>query len=250
VKPTLIDARCRARRALRAARVVLLGAAALSVVGVAGADELRPFQATYAWIWHGMTVAVSTLKLEKTGDTWTYTSRSEPRGIGKMVSQRPRTTSVLRVSEAGVQPQSYQGDDGTSSTKRTVNIHYDWAQQRVTGVYEDTQVDLPLKPGVQDDSSVQVAMMVELLRGRTPERFSLIDKNSVREYRYKREGEETLKTPFGDVATVIYSSQRANSPHINRYWCAPERGFVPMRVQQKRGDDVQWTMEIQSFRRE
>jgi hypothetical protein len=240
--------RPRLRRALRG----WAGALALSLlgVGVAAADELKPFEASYAWIWHGMTVAVTHLKLEKTGDTWTYTSRSEPRGIGNLLSQRPKTVSVLRVTDAGLQPLSYKGDDGTSSTKHTVDIKYDWDKKRITGVYEDTPVDLPLTPDVQDDSSVQVAMMVELLRGRTPEHFSVLDKNTVRDYRYAREGEETLKTPFGDVATVIYSSQGANSRHINRYWCAPARGYIPMRVQQKRGDEVQWTMEIQSLKRE
>jgi len=47
----------------------------------AAADELKPYTATYAGIWRGMTVAVSTLKLERTGDTWTFSSRSEARGI-------------------------------------------------------------------------------------------------------------------------------------------------------------------------
>jgi Protein of unknown function (DUF3108) len=237
----------------RARRPLLACAGALALgflaAGVASADELKPFEASYAWIWHGMTVAVTHLKLEKTGDTWTYTSRSEPRGIGNLLSQRPRTVSVLRVTDAGVQPLSYKGDDGTSSTKHTVDIKYDWDKKRITGVYEDTPVDLPLSPAVQDDSSVQVAMMVELLHGRTPENFSLLDKNTVRDYRYARAGEETLKTPFGDVATVIYSSQSPNSRHINRYWCAADRGYIPMRVQQKRGDEVQWTMEIQSLKR-
>jgi len=215
----------------------------------ARADELKPFEASYAWIWHGMAVAVTNLKLEKTGDTWTYTSKSEPRGIGKLMPQRPKTTSVLRLTAAGIEPLSYQGDDGTSSTKRSVDVTYDWQHQRVSGIYEQTPVDLPLEPGVQDDSSVQVAMMVELLRGQSPERFLLLDKNSVREYRYAREAEETLETPLGRVATVVYRSQRVNSPHVNRYWCAPEHGDIPLRVQQKRGDDVQWTMEIRSLKR-
>jgi hypothetical protein len=238
---------CARRPLLRCAGALLLGCLAAAA---AVADELKPFEATYAWSWHGMTVAVTHLKLEKTGDTWTYSSRSEPRGIGNLLSQRPRTVSVLRVTAAGVQPLSYKGDDGTSSTKRTVDIKYDWDKQRVTGVYEDTPVDLPLTPGVQDDGSVQVALMVALLQGHTPERFALLDKNTVREYRYAREGQETLKTPIGDVATVIYSSQAANSRHVNRYWCAPDRGYIPMRVQQKRGDEVQWTMEIQSLKLE
>jgi hypothetical protein len=253
VQQRTIDRSYGRRPAGNAPRTVsaLAAAAALVLSSVVAADELKPFEASYAWIWHGMTVAVTTLKLEKSGDgTWTYTSRSEPRGIGKVLSQRPKTVSVLKVTDTGVQPLSYKGDDGTSSTKRAIDIKYDWQAQRVTGVYEETQVALPLKPGVQDDSSVQVAMMVELLAGRTPERFSLIDKNSVREYRYTREGDDTIDTAIGKVATVVFRSQRANSPHANRYWCAPDRGFIPMKVEQKRGDEVQWSMQILTLKRE
>jgi hypothetical protein len=217
---------------------------------MAAADELKPFEASYSWIYHGMNVAVSTLTLEQRGDTWSYRSRSEPRGIGKLFSQRPKQESVLKVSDAGTRPLSYHADDGTKSNRRTVEVKYDWEQGRVTGVYEETPVDLPLKDGVQDDASVQVAMMVELLHGRTPDRFSLLNKNSVRQYRYVRGEETTLHTPVGDVATVVYRSERENSPRVTRFWCAPDRGYIPMRVEQTRGKEVEWTMEIRSLKRD
>jgi hypothetical protein len=235
---------------IRGARVVAAAALALLLCQVAGADELKPFEASYAWMWHGMNVAVSTLKLEKSGDTWTYSSKSEPRGIGKVFSERPTQTSILRVTDAGTEPLSYKASDGTSSDKRTVDVKYDWDNKHLTGVYEQTKVDLPLKPGVQDDASVQVAMMVELLRGRTPDHFELLNKDSVREYRYTREGEAKLKTPLGEIQTVVYRSQKTNSPRVTRFWCAPDRGYIPMKVEQKRGDDVEWAMEIQSLKRE
>jgi hypothetical protein len=109
---------------------------------------------------------------------------------------------------------------------------------------------LPLSPRVQDDGSVQLALMVELLAGRTPPTVQLIDKNSVREYEFSRDGEATIKTPLGDVRTVVFKSQKKYSPRITRFWCAPDHGYVPMKVQQKKDDDVQWTLEIQSFKRE
>jgi hypothetical protein len=222
----------------------------LGVANMAGADELKPFEASYAWIWHGLNVADSTLTLEKTGDTWSYRSKSEPRGIGKAFSERPVQKSVLRITDAGVQPLSYQASDGTSSTRRAINVKYDWEHGRLSGVYEDAAVDLSLKAGVQDDASVQVAMMVELLRGRTPDRFQLLNKNAVREYRYTREGEATLQTPIGSIATVIYKSTREGSPRVTRFWCAPDRGYIPMRVEQTRDKDVEWTMEIRSLKRD
>jgi Protein of unknown function (DUF3108) len=216
----------------------------------AAADELKPFEASYTWMWHGLTVAVSTLQLEHKDDTWIYRSKSEPRGIGRMMSERPMQQSVLQVTDAGVRPLSYKADDGTSSTKRDADVTFDWDHNHMSGVYEDTKVDMPLPPGIQDDLSVQIALMVELLRGRTPETFSLLSGNSVREYRYSREGEETLTTPAGTVKTLVYRSEKAGSPRVTRFWCAPSLGFIPLRVEQKRKDEIEWTMQVQSLKRE
>ena len=227
----------------------LLAAVLLGNMATATADELKPYKATYNGIWHGMTVGVSTLQLEQTGDTWTFSSRSEPRGIGKLASGvfPPLQVSVVRVTEQGVLPVSFKSSGGDAGKR--IELKYDWQAHKVTGTYEGTKVDLPLTPQVQDDGSVQLGLMVELLAGRTPASVQLIDKNSVREYEFTRGSEETIKTPMGDVHTVIFKAQKKYSPRITRFWCAPDRGFIPMRVQQKKDDDVQWTLEIQSLTR-
>lgn len=226
-----------------------LAIAAFAVNQTARAEELKPFEASYTWIWHGMTVAFSSVKLERHQDTWVYASKSDPRGIGRMFSERPTQESTLRVTDAGVQPLHYKADDGTPSTKRDADVQFDWEHGRVTGVYEGTKVDMPVQPGIQDDLSVQIALMVELLAGRKPEQFQLIDRNSVREYRYSREGDASLSTAVGKVDTVIYRSQKTGSPRVTRFWCAPSHGYIPMRVEQTKGEDVQWTMQVQSARR-
>jgi hypothetical protein len=231
---------------VRAAGIALI----LLAVGSAQADELKPFEATYAWAWHGMTVAVSTLKLEHQGDTWIYTSKSSPRGIGKIYSQRPVQKSVMRLTDSGIQPLSYDADDGTPSTKRDAHVKFDWDNGRATGTYEDNKVDLPLHPGIQDDASVQVELMVELLAGREPQKFQMQYDNTVRDGVYHREREESIDTPIGKVDTIVYGAQKIGSPRVTRFWCAPSRGYIPMRVEQRKDDDVQWTMQLQSFKRE
>lgn len=235
---------------MRAVSVFLALLALLSSTPVL-ADELHPFEASYKWVWHGMTVAISTLRLERQEDNkWVYRSKSEPRGLGRMFSERPIQESVLQVTQDGVHPLSYKAEDGTSATKRDANVQFDWEHKRVTGVYEDAKVDMPLPPGIQDDLSVQIALMVDLLRGHAPDKLLLINGNSTREYRYSRDGEETLKTPLGDIPTVIYRSEKQNSPRVTRFWCAPSLGYIPLRVQQKRKDDVEWTLEVQSVKRD
>jgi hypothetical protein len=216
----------------------------------AAADELQPYQATYAGIWHGLTVGISHLELERTGDSWTYSARSEPRGMGRLASGvfPPLQVSVVRVSGGAVQPQSFKSNGGSAA--KNTDLKYDWQAHRVTGTYEGTAVDLPLTPQVQDDGSVQLSLMVELLAGRTPATVQLIDKDSVRDYQFAREGDVKLATPLGEITTVVYRAQKANSPRVTRFWCSPERGYVPMKVEQTKGSDVQWTLLIQSLTRQ
>lgn len=234
-------------RGIRALAPLALLLTAMS--GAAGAAELRPYQASYQGIWNGMTVAVSDLKLEQTGDTWTYSSSSSPRGIGRLASGifPPRQVSIVRVTGAEVQPLSYKSSGGKSA--RSIDLTYDWNTHRVSGTYEGTQVDQPLTPDTQDDASVQLALTVALLAGRTPSSFRIIDGNGTRQYQFARDGEATLQTPMGPVATVIYRSQKAHSPRITRFWCAPDRGYIPIKVEQTRGDEVQWTLQIESLTR-
>lgn len=230
-------------------RTWLLALGVLAAGTMARADELKPYEASYRGIWHGMTVAVSDLKLERTGDTWTYSSQSTPRGIGHLAAGvfPPHQVSVVRVTGSGLEPLSYKSSGGESA--KSIELNYDWAAHRVTGSYEGTHVDQPLGRDVQDDGSVQLALTVELLAGRTPASFRIIDGNGTRQYQFARDGEATLQTPLGSIPTVIYRSQKANSPRITRFWCAPDRGYIPLKVEQTRGEEVQWTLEIESLRR-
>jgi Protein of unknown function (DUF3108) len=238
----------------RGARIALSLLGVIAVVEPASADELsaqalKPFEASYSWIWRGATVAVSRLKLEHgEGDSWIYSSTSEPRGLGHLYPMRPSLRSTLRVTEQGVQPLSFKADGGGAD--HNADVKFDWSAGRASGVYEGATIDMPIKPGIQDDLSVQIAMMVELLHGRTPEDLWLIDKNSAREYRYQRQGPETIATPLGQIDTIIYSSRHPGSPRVTRFWCAPAKSYLPMRVEQKRLDSVEWTMEIQSLKRD
>lgn len=214
----------------------------------APSDGLQPFEAAYVWIWHGAPVAVSTLKFaQRQAGTWSYASSSEPRGLGFLYPLRPRLESLMRIGDQGVQPLHYHATDGSSADKRGADVSFDWDTGRASGIYDGVKVDLALKSGVQDDLSIQIALLFALRHGQAPSNLSMIDKNSIRDYSYRQEGNETIDTKLGRIDTVIYASQHPGSPRITRFWCAPTLGYVPMRVQQKRIDAVEWTMEIESL---
>jgi Protein of unknown function (DUF3108) len=217
----------------------------------AAATQLQPFEARYQMVLRGMTVAESTMKLSTTGgDQWTYSAISEPRGLARLIAPHAITqVSDMRMSAIGIQPLHYVGDDGKASKDRDIDLHFDWEKLRVTGTAAAASVDEPISAGTQDDLSVQVALMFELANGRTPATIKTYGDRGAREYKYSREGKETLQTPLGAIETIVYRSERSGSPRVTRYWCAPSLGFLPLRAQQKRLDDVEWTMDIRSLQR-
>jgi len=218
-----------------------------AVAQAAAPAELRPYEASYELVTHGLHAGVSSFTLTRDGtDTWTLVSRNRPQGLFRLFSDASLTlTSHMRVGPDGIQPLQFTAappDGGTPN----VDLHFDWDASRVTGVQDGTPVDAPLKPGEQDDLSVQVALMRALVAGHAPSGISMFDKNGTRDYAYTRVGEETLQTPVGAVPTVVYESHKANSPRRTRFWCAPGYNFVPMRAEQKRESQVEWTMNLLS----
>ena len=139
----------------------------------------QPFEVSYRLdlLARRVTVALSTawtLACIGDGDKWTYSSANEPRGLGKLYPMRPKMQSTMRITDQSVQPLSFIATGGGAA--HDANVTFDWDARRATGVYEEAKVDLPLKPGIQDDLSVQIAMLVQMLHGQTPADLSMIDK--------------------------------------------------------------------------
>jgi hypothetical protein len=225
--------------------------AALAINAVQAADAVQPFEASYSVNWHGMTAGVSTLTLEhQEGDRWLYRSSAEARGIFRALPiGQVGMRSELEIGAEGVRPLHFTADDGTSSRKRDIDVTFDWEHLRIRGVAAEEKVDEPLTAGVQDDLSVQIALIRELAAGRVPESFKTFGDRGMREYRYLRDGEETITTAVGMVATVVFHTERTGSPRVTRYWCAPSLGYLPVKVQQKRLDDVEFTLEVRAIKR-
>lgn len=208
----------------------------------------QPFTATYAWSWHGMTVAESTLRLEREPDaTWIYRSSSEPRGIARIYPLHPTLKSTMSVTGDVVRPLRFEADDGRGTESRHSDVSFDWLRSRVQGVYSGVRVDLELKGEEQDDLSAQIALLQALRNGKTPRPLAMIDKNTVRDYEIESLGDERVSTAIGTLDTVIYATHHPGSGRVTRFWCASSRGYVPVRIRQLNEGNVEWTMEIKAL---
>lgn len=225
--------------------------AVATVAHAAASTDVQPYSASYSVEWRGMGAGTSTVELAKLeDDRWTYTSRNLARGLFKLALPNPITqSSVFRIRDGKVVPLTYRVDDGSKATTRDISLDFNWQAGRVTGTAEDESVDVEVPAGAQDALTAQIVLMRELLAGREPGTLRLIDKDEVKVYDYVREGNERLKTPLGDMDTVIYRSARQGSNRVTRLWLAPSLGYVPVRAQQKRGERTEFTMMVRTLKR-
>jgi Protein of unknown function (DUF3108) len=230
----------------------LLVSAVLPMSKAAASEiELAPFSVNFEVNFRGMNAGTASLELTRdNGSAWRYVSRNNARGIFRLAfPSEIRQTSVFTLLDSEVRPLRYSADDGTEAKDRDIQLRFDWNAGRVRGVAEKAQVDLPIEVGLQDGMSVQIALMRALVRGETPTGFKLIDKDEIKEYVYSAEKPVRLKTAMGELDTVVWSSHRPNSNRLTRVWYAPSLGYLPVQAERRKGEKLEWSMRLKSYRR-
>lgn len=240
------------------AATLALGAAALGTAateapsgnGTANGGGLLPFEATYSFNYKGMNAAITTLALtHDSNERWTYRSSGEARGIFRALPiDNPAQVSEMLITADGVRPLNFTQRNG-ASRDRAIDLRFNWDGNRVQGIVEQKPVDEVVPGDTQDDMSIQIALITAMARGQDSGTFHTYGDRGLREYRYYASGEEMLHTAIGDVATRVFVTERSGSPRTTRYWCAPAFGYLPLRVQQKRLDEVEWTLDVRTLKR-
>ncbi len=216
----------------------------------AATDGLHPFVATFAIDYGNLGVGTGRLELRRGDepDRWVFESRSQARGLARLViDSEVQQRSILTIDSGVVRPLHYRLDDGTVRTDRDVTLDFDWAAGRVTGTAEREAVDAATTPGLQDALTMQLAAMHELAAGRRPERFTMIEKNAPKVYDYEFLRSERLSTPQGELDTLVYRSAREGSERYTLQWFAPALGYLSVRSEQHRGRRRLFTLRLRSY---
>jgi hypothetical protein len=224
----------------------------LSAAAEPTATQLEPYTARYQVSYRGLAGGhvESSLKPGSAPGVWLYATRAYPNFLGRMaVSAAAREHGEMHVSGERVRPLEFEFNDGTAEDAKDVRLQFDWNAGQVTGVADGKPFIYDVEPGTQDTASVQAAMLVELLAGRTPAGFPIVAGGRLRYYRYWSEGTARITTPAGEYETVVWASQRDGSSRVSRVWHAPALGYVPVQAVQYRKGKPELSMRLASLSR-
>jgi hypothetical protein len=241
-------------RASRRARLLAGGLALLVSAAPALGEGLRAHDVVYQFLFKGMSGGELELKLRPDTEpgSWIYETRAHPNFLASFfVSPGSIERGWFRVTPAGVEPQRYLLDNGSSDKGNDSELSYDWAHGRITGTARGKPLDLAIEPGTQDVMSIRAVVLVDLLAGREPREYTMLDGRELKHYVYARTGTAKLKTDIGEFDTVIFTSGRKDSDGHGRtwrYWYAPALGWLPLRAEQREDGKTRITLAIRSLK--
>ncbi len=232
----------------------LATALTLSPLVTAATDGLpvAPYQASYEVYASGFSIGEATITLAATGPgTYRMSSDVRPNGlVALLASGRIHEQASGEIRDGAIRPNQYERLLDTGRKSNHMQLRFDWPAGRVQARYNTDQAVLPLVPGVVDPLSLQLMVMDDLQRGRTPSQYSLVDRTEIKTYQIRNQGQVTLDTPLGKLKTVLINQYTPGKTRMTTFWISPEMQYLPVRIMQEKDGKEELRMEIRAVERQ
>ena len=241
---------------LRALALLLITTWLPAAVGATGtasgtapdkAAELTPFNATYALSRNGLHLGSNRLQLSRDTDgRWRYAATITPGGLLSLfVADTVEEESRWRLHGDTIRPDHYRYHRFGGKKERRVELSFNWESREVVNDVGGDRWTMEIPDGTLDKLLYQVAIMRDLKRGERAMNYAIADGGTLKRYHLKVTGEESLETPLGVLRTLRIERTKESSSKTTRLWCAPELGFLPVRIEQvkKEGETLRMTIE-------
>lgn len=230
-------------RALMRAAVLLM--AMLAGPALAAEPKLPELNMKYAVTWRGMGLgnAVITLKPQGEADCYRYESLSEPAGLVRMFYGKPRETSDFCLRGGKVVPRRFEFHNPKSADD-SYTLEFDAGKVRGGDKAErDIPADAQDRFGIQQAVRLWVLEHLKSEPGAETVEFAMVDDRRIKRYRFAITGRETIEVPAGRFEAVLV--QRVDDKKkTTKFWLAPERDYMPVRVEQVKQGTVELKMVL------
>ncbi len=203
----------------------------------AAAAPLANLDYSYSASWGGMGVGQVEVSLRPEGAAgcYKYTNTSNPSALVRALYGSPNQTSLFCLKDGQIRSQHFesvlQGDD-----KQSYKLDFDWSKHTVTD--QNGQVRTIPDDAVDSFALQQaVRLWIQAHAGdSTPPtaEFTMVDNKNLTHYQFKFSGHQKIDTPAGSFDTLLM--ERIDNPDKQgRFWLAPDRGYMPVKIETKNG---------------
>ncbi|MBT8117464.1 MAG: DUF3108 domain-containing protein [Gammaproteobacteria bacterium] len=230
--------------------LIIISCTASGLSGSPGLCAALPdFTATYEVSRGALTIGTARLALTREpGGGYHYESHSWPaRLAGLFNKDRLHETSSGQFSDSGLRPDKYHYLRTGGNMERVAHLTFDWAANVVVNNVAGSRWKMSVPNGTQDKLSTRLGMMQALARGETDFTFDVADGGTLKQYRYKVLGRETLELPAGTFSAVKVTELRGDERRKTWVWCAPALNYLPVQIIRQEKNDARYVSHLEGF---
>lgn len=208
------------------------------------------FKANYAVEQHNLRIGSASIELHADNQgRYRYEFRSWPaRWVSWFQDNSLYESSRGMLDENGIRPEQYDYQR-SGERQRNARLSFDWETMTVENDVAGSHWEMAIEPGTVDKLATQLGMMIALGKGQEDVTFSVADGGSLKEYRYRVIGSETLDLPAGTFRTLKVAKTRRDIDQQVIIWFAPKLQYLPARIWRRDGEDEEYTSDLESFSR-
>ncbi len=195
-----------------------------TVSGLSGSPGLHAalpdFTATYEVSRGALTIGTARLALTREpGGGYHYESHSWPaRLAGLFNKDRLHETSSGQFSDSGLRPDKYHYLRTGGNKERVAHLTFDWTANVVVNNVAGSQGS-----------------------------FDVADGGTLKQFRYKVLGRETLELPAGTFSAVKVTELRGDERRKTWVWCAPALNYLPVQIIRQEKNDAEYVSHLEDF---
>jgi len=207
----------------------------------------RPFTAVYQLTRAGFPIGQLRMSLTpQGGNRYIYEAVTRTTGVVALLAQDKLVEYTLMSFDNGrIRPLEYEYHHTGGKKERHVSVRFDWDNGIAENSVGDQSWRLAVTPGTLDKHVYLYALMIDLQNSRTDLEYPIADGGRLKKYRFSLLGKKRLDTALGMLDVLGVKRVRKNK-EAAIFWCAPELGYLPARIERQDEKGRRVALSLQS----
>lgn len=216
-------------------------------VGASASDAPAPFVAVYALSQGSLSFGTMERRFELKADgAYRFLSRMKTTGVLALVrSDKITESSSGQLRDGHFVPDSYSYHN--SHGDKHFALRFDYASGEVLRSDQAQGWRTAMPAAVMDKLVYQMQMMLDLAAQPATLRYSIADKNKLKDYLFDNRGREQVETDTGSYRTIRLERGASGADRRTVVWCAEELNWLPVKVEYREKDGSVTTALLHSF---
>ncbi|ENX44592.1 DUF3108 domain-containing protein [Acinetobacter sp. NIPH 2100] len=203
----------------------MTSATLLSVSLSSHALAMAPFQASYQFSYNNKNLGSATRTLSQQGNNWTYKFNAKAGAIASASE-----TSQFSFADNKITSQNFSRSSKVLIHNNTMSINFNPNSKVVETKKDNTARSFAWQAGALDELNAELQIREDLKNNSLKTKYLIADAKALDERRFVKQGNESIKTPYGTFNTIKVVMQHDKPERNTVFWLAPKLDYLPVKM--------------------